>query len=344
MPRELRSRAAGSTGAGSRLALKRAFPLVVPLMILIALSGVSGSRQPPPLRQGNQYTINVDVDTVVLHPTVENRKGEIVSGLGKDDFQVYEDGVRQQIGWFSHEDIPVTAGLVIDNSGSMGPKRADVIAAALAFARSSNPEDEMFVVNFNENVSFALPAGTLFTDNVPQLELALSRIIADGRTALYDAVAASLDHLEKANRDKKVLIVISDGGDNASRHNFADIVAMATRSEALVYTIGVFDENDPDQNPGALKRLARITGGEAFVPGSIQEIVPVCRQIAHDLRNQYTIAYAPTNRKHDGSYRSVQVKAAARGKGRLFVRARPGYYAAKQPPSPAKVNGHDGTN
>jgi VWFA-related protein len=268
---------------------------------------------------------------VVLHATVQNHKGILVSGLGKDNFQVYEDGVLQQIDYFSHEDIPVTVGLVVDNSGSMRSKRSDVIAAALAFARSSNPQDQMFVVNFNEHVSFGLPDNTPFTDQVVQLELALSRIKADGETALYDGVAVALEHLKKGNRDKKVLIVVSDGGDNASKHNLGQVMAMAGQSDAIIYTLGLFDEDDPDKNPGVLKQLAKVTGGEAFLPESLKEVVPICEQIAHDIRNQYTLAYAPANRKQDGAYRNIAVKAGSPGRGRLFVRTRAGYYAPLNP-------------
>jgi VWFA-related protein len=270
---------------------------------------------------------------------VENHKGAPVSGLGKDDFQVYEDGVLQQTEYFSHEDIPVTVGLVVDNSGSMGPKRAEVIAAAMAFARSSNPQDQMFVVNFNEHVSFGLPANTPFTDQAAQLQVALSRIIANGETALYDALAVALDHLKKGNRDKKVLIVLSDGGDNASKHNLAQIRAMARQSDAIIYTIGIYTEEDPDQNPNALRQLSRATGGEAFFPQSLPEVVPLCERIAHDIRNQYTIAYVPLNRKQDGAYRVIQVKAGAPGHGRLSVCTRAGYYAPSKPQPLASLAG-----
>lgn len=273
---------------------------------------------------------------MVLHATVRNRKGILVSGFGKDDFQVYEDGVLQQIKSFSHEDIPVTVGLVVDNSGSMRPKRAEVITAALAFARASNPEDQMFAVSFNEKVSFGLPADTPFTDKVAQLEVALSRIAPDGMTGLYDAMAAALEHLKKGNRDKKVLIVISDGGDNASKHNLARVMNMAGQPDAIIYTIGLFDEADPDRNPGALKQLAKATGGEAFLPGSVTNVVRICERIARDIRNQYTIVYEPTNRKQDGIYRVIQVKAGPQSRGRLLVRTRAGYYAPLKPqPLPA---------
>jgi VWFA-related protein len=283
---------------------------------------------------------------VVLHATVQNHKGVLVPGLDQTDFQVYEDGDRQQIKYFSHEDIPVTVGLVVDNSGSMRSKRPEVISAALAFARSSNPLDQMFVINFNENVSFGLPANMPFTDQVDQLRVALSRIAADGETALYDAVAAGLEHLKEGSRDKKVLIVVSDGGDNASKHSLTQIMTMAGRPEAIIYTIGLFDEEDPDRNPHVLKQLARETGGEAFLPQSVRDVVPVCEQIARDIRSQYTIAYVPTNRKQDGTYRTIQVKTSAPGRGHLLVRTRSGYYAPLKPqPLPAiKATEHEVQN
>ncbi len=273
---------------------------------------------------------------VVLNATVVNRKGELVSGLGQGDFRVYEDGLLQEVTSFSHEDIPVTVGLVVDNSGSMRSKRPEVIFAALAFARSSNAEDQMFVVSFNESVSFGLPDDTPFTDKEAQLKAALSRIAANGKTALYDAVAAALEHLKKGNRDKKVLIVISDGGDNASTRKLAEIMAMAAQSDAIVYTIGVFDETDPDRNPGVLKQLAKTTGGQAFFPESVKEVFPICNQIARDIRNQYSLAYLPKNVKQDGTYRVIQVDAGTPGRKRLSVRTRAGYYA---PLTPERVTG-----
>lgn len=304
---------------------------VLSVLIVLPSLALPQETSPPPSRQGNEYTIRVDADSVVLHATVQNRKGALVAGLGKDDFQVYEDGVLQQINYFSHEDIPVTVGLVVDNSGSMNPKRQEVIAAALAFARSSNPKDQMFVVIFNEKVSFGLPDNTLFTDQVDQLEIALSRIAATGMTALYDAMAAALVHLKEGNRDKKVLIVVSDGGDNCSKHNLDQIKAMAGQSDAIIYTIDISVVEDPDRNPGALRQLAKNTGGEAFLPKSIGEVLPICERIARDIRNQYTVAYAPTNRKRDGTYRAIQVKARAPARGRVIVRTRTGYAAPLQP-------------
>jgi len=301
--------------------------------VLLLIAGTLPAQQSLPNSAGDGYTISVNVDVVILHATTQDRHGNLVSGLGKTNFRIYEDGVLQTIKYFSHEDIPVTVGLVIDNSGSMGSKRADVIAAALAFARSSNPQDQMFVVNFNEKVSFGLPKNVLFTDKVAQLEVALSRISADGETALYDAVAAALDHLKQGNRDRKVLIVISDGGDNASRHKLAEIMAAAGQPDATIYTIGIFDEGDGDSKPHVLKQLAGNTGGEAFFPESSKDVLPICERIAHDIRNQYTLAYVPTNRKRDGTYRVVRVEAITMGSRRPSVRTRTGYFAARAVPA-----------
>jgi Ca-activated chloride channel homolog len=307
-------------------------------LFLIMPAGIASPQATSESRElpGDEYRIRVNTNLVVLHATAQDHKGILVSGLDKDSFQVYEDGALQQIKYFSHEDIPVTVGLVIDNSGSMGRKRAEVIAAALAFARSSNPQDQMFVVNFNEHVRFALPGNAPFTGQVPELEAALSTIITSGQTALYDAVAAALEHLKKGDRDKKVLIVISDGGDNASKRTLAQIMALAQHADVIVYTIGLFDEADDDRNPQVLRQLAKDTGGDVFLPQSIKDAVPILERIARDIRSQYTIAYVPANRKQDGTYRAIQVKASATGRGQLSVRTRAGYRARLAPqPSPA---------
>ncbi len=323
--------------AGTRVCsfVERVFPILLPgvLGLLVLSPCLAGSQEAPPSRsrRSDPYTISVKVDMVALHPTVRNRKGILVSGLGKEDFQVCEDGVPQEIIYFSQEDVPVTVGLVVDNSGSMRPKRAEVIAAALAFANSSNPDDQMFAVSFNEIVSFGLPPDMPFTDKGAVLEAALSRIDSDGRTALYDAVVAALEQLKKGNRDKKVLLVVSDGGDNASQHSRDQVMAMAGQPDTIIYTIGLFDEEDPDRNPGFLRRLAEATGGESFLPRSLAWVTPICERIARDIRSQYTLVYVPSNRKQDGTYRKIRVRARTRDGGRLSVRTRTGYYAPLKP-------------
>jgi Ca-activated chloride channel homolog len=286
---------------------------------------------PPPDHRDNASKIKMTVGLVVLHATTENRKGVSISGLEKDNFQVFEDGVAQRIEHFSHEDIPVTVGLVVDGSGSMRPKRADVLIAAKTFVESSNERDEMFVVNFNERVSFGLPENELFTNKITPMQLAIERSPVSGQTALYDAISVALERLKLGKHDKKVLIVISDGGDNASKRKLSEIMTQAVESNAVIYTIGLFDESDMDRNPGVLKQLARATGGEFFQPEAIADVIPICAHIARDIRSQYTIAYTPTNATADGAFRNIQVKAKATGEDRLIVRTRTGYYAPGEP-------------
>jgi VWFA-related protein len=273
----------------------------------------------------------VDVALVVLPATVTDQQGGFVSNLGERDFEVYEDGVPQRIQLFRNEDVPVTVGLVVDHSTSMRPKLAEVTAAARAFVRSSNREDEMFVVNFNEIVSLGLPVAIRFTDSAAELGDAIARAPARGMTALYDAIAKASEELRAGSRDKKALIVVSDGGDNASAHSLAQVMKLAGQSSAVIYALGLFDEQDPDQNPRVLKRLARETGGEAFFPEQPGEVEPICERIARDIRHQYAIGYVPINLARDGAYRAIRVLARAKGHGRLSVRTRTGYIAGGEP-------------
>jgi Ca-activated chloride channel family protein len=259
--------------------------------------------------------------------TVQDRDGGFVSGLDKSNFQVYEDGRPQAIESFRHGDVPVTVGLIVDNSGSMRRKHSQVVVAALAFIQGSYPQDETFVVNFNEKTSFGLHSGEQFTDNISQLRNALIQTACAGQTALYDALAVGLQHLKNGHHDKKVLLVISDGGDNASQHNFQAVLTMAQQSNATIYTIGLYDPEDKDQNPKVLKRFAKVSGGECFLPSSANEVINICRRIAKDIRNQYTIAYNPTNATRDGRYRPVKVAVRAPGHDKLVVRTREGYFA-----------------
>jgi len=295
------------------------------------LLGVAGAtaQQAAPVepQEPDTYRISVNVDLVVLHATVRDGKGRFASDLRAQDFEIYEEGVRQTIRLFRHEDVPVTVGLVVDHSGSMKRKLADVITAARTFVRASNLEDEMFVVNFNEHVSLGLPDAIHFTNSPDELETAILKTPTGGMTALYDAVSVALGRLQTGGREKKVLIVISDGGDNASKGKLAQALAMAAQSSAIVYTIGIFDEDDPDRNPGVLKRLARATGGEAYVPGNFAALPAICERIARDIRHQYTIGYVPANPSQRGTYRTIRVAAVAAGTGKLSVRARAGYVA-----------------
>jgi VWFA-related protein len=250
--------------------------------------------------------------------------------LPKGNFRVFENGVLQDVRVFQYEDVPVAVGLIVDNSGSMKRKTKEVTAAALAFARSSNPRDEMFVVNFNERTSLGLPDTKLFSASTQELTHALNGVPANGKTALYDAVELGLAHLKKATLDKKVLIVISDGGDNASRHTLSQVLESAGRSDAIIYTIGLFDEYDEDCNPGVLRNIARVTGGEAFLPKETSKVVPICERIAEDIRTQYTIGYVPSSQKLDNTYRTIAVTATGQHGEKLLVRTRAGYFASPE--------------
>lgn len=293
--------------------------LSLPLLLLAGLLGNTTPEVQEP------FQISVNVHLVMLNTSVRDRKGLAVSDLSEQAFEVYEDGVKQTIRLFKHEDIPVTVGLVIDHSGSMRHKIAEVIAAARTFIQSSNPEDQMFVVNFNENVTFGLPNSVLLSSRSEELARAISNTPTAGRTALYDAIIQARKRLQTGGRDKKVLIVISDGGDNASTHTLAEVLKMAQLSSTLVYAIGIFDESDPDRNPGVLRRLAGATGGEAFFPAQLHDVLAICERIARDIRNQYTIGYVSSNEARSGTYRTIRVTARSNGKGKLSVHTRAGY-------------------
>ena len=311
------------------------YTLALPLLLLTGLVGDTAPQAPASTEAQSPpaYQISVNVDLVVLNATVRDGKGRFATDLGEQNFQVYEEGVLQTIRLFRHEDIPVTVGLVVDHSGSMRPKLGDVIAAAQLFAQSSSPDDQMFVVNFNEKVSLGLPDNLPLSNRPEDLGSAIANTPTTGRTALYDAVFEARNRLSTGGPEKKVLIVISDGGDNASKHTLADVLKMASQSTTLVYTIGIFDESDRDQNPGVLRRLAGVTGGEAFFPTEYKEVVATCQRIARDIRNQYTIGYLSSSAARPGAFLSIRVAAGAAGHGKLSVRARSGYIAggASQP-------------
>jgi Ca-activated chloride channel family protein len=320
----------GLSRAGERGVAKA---IALPFLLLSVLLGYAGYQAPSARqdRDSGPFRISVDVALVVLHATVTDRQGGFVSNLGERDFEVYENGVSQRIQLFRNEDVPVTVGLVVDHSTTMRPKLAEVSAAARTFVRSSNREDEMFVVNFNEVVSLGLPGTLRFTNDNAELENAITTARTGGQTALYDAIAKALEELQAGSRDKKVLIVVSDGGDNASARSLGQVMKLAEQSSAVIYTVGVFDEEDPDRNPGVLKRLAQATGGEAFLPNQLSEVVAICERIARDIRHQYTIGYVPSSLNRDGAYRAIRVLARAKGHDRLSVRTRSGYIAGGEP-------------
>ena len=271
------------------------------------------------------FVIRSDVRLVLLDVSVKDRDGKSVAGLSADRFGVFENGVAQRISVFANEDLPVTVGILVDESRSMTSKREQVIFAAEALIGCGNPQDEVFVLNFNDTVTRGLPDGVLFSSDIGQLRAALDRGTPSGMTALNDAVLEGLAQLEQGRRDKKSLIVISDGGDTVSRRTRREMLEGIERSIATTYTVGLFEPNDPDQDPGILSQLARISGGECYFPESASGMARVCRDIAADIRTRYTLGYAPAAKNGPGSLRRIQVNGTGPGHGKLTARPRTSY-------------------
>jgi VWFA-related protein len=273
-------------------------------------------------------TFRVDTRLVVLHTTVVDKSGRMITTLPQSAFHVFENGVPQQVKLFKREDIPVSMGLIIDNSGSMRDKRQKVAAAAVALVKASNPDDEAFVVNFNDDPYLDCD----FTNQVPKLEQALSKIDSRGGTAMRDAIRLSIDHMkEKAKKDKKVILVVTDGNDNASMISLESLVKNAQQAEVIVYAIGLLSEEErreAKRAKRALDALTEATGGQAYYPKELADVDRIAHQVAHDIRNQYTITYTPSNQALDGSFR--QIKVVVNGPNRPVARTRTGYYATPE--------------
>jgi Ca-activated chloride channel family protein len=287
-----------------------------------------GQQPPPSEPEPGGFVFHAEVDEVVLHATVVDDKQRLITNLEKNAFTVFENGQPQPITHFRHEDIPVAMGIVIDNSGSMREKRDKVNKAALNLVRSSNPQDQVFVVNFNDEYYLDQD----FTGETPKLREALEKVEARGGTALYDAVVASADHLKKnAKLQRKVLFVVTDGEDNASRESLEQAVRrLQEENGPTVYAIGILGEEKARRARRALQTLAERTGGIAFLPKTADEVDQISRTVAHDIRNQYTITYKPTTPKKVPGYRTIRVDARAHGYSKLTVRTRSGYYAGQE--------------
>ena len=278
------------------------------------------------------FVFKKDVDEVLLHASVIDDKQHIVTNLDRAAFTVFEDGKQQNIISFHNEDIPVSMGIIIDNSGSMREKRAKVNQAVLNLVRASNPRDEVFIVNFNDEYYLDQD----FTNDLLKLKEALEKIDARGGTALYDAVVASADHLKRnARLEKKVLFVVTDGEDNASNGNLEQAVKQLQEENGpSVYAIGILgDEEHPKRAKRALEIIAQRTGGIAFFPKTLDEVDEISRTVAHDIRTQYAIGYKPTNPRGAGGFRTVRIEAKGKGHGKMVVRTKSGYYAGVQPAS-----------
>jgi VWFA-related protein len=288
-----------------------------------------GKKQDKDTNDQGVFVFRKDVDEVLLHASVIDDKQHIITTLDRGAFTVFEDGKQQNIISFHNVDIPVAMGIIIDNSGSMREKRSKVNQAALNLVRSSNPKDEVFVVNFNDEYYLDQD----FTNNLLKLKEALDKIDARGGTALYDAIMASAEQMKQAKLEKKVLFVVTDGEDNASVHNLEQAVKQLQEENGpSVYAIGILgDEEHPKRAKKALDVIAQRTGGIAFFPKTLDEVDEISRTVARDIRNQYAIGYRPTNPRGNGGFRQIRVEAKSKGHGKMTVRTKSGYYAGVQP-------------
>ena len=303
------------------------FLKLIPLFLLVPL--LSPGQQPPKAETSDagEAVLSSDTRLVPLNVTVSDKSARLITNLPQSAFQVFENGVAQSIKIFKREDVPVSMGLVIDNSGSMRDKRTAVESAALALVKDSNKSDEAFVVNFNDEVYIDQD----FTSDIELMEKGLTKIDSRGGTAMRDAIWASVEHLkEGAKRDKKVILVVTDGNDNASVKSIDSLVKLAQQDDVLIYAIGLLtdeEKREAKKARRALELLVESTGGVVFYPKDVSEVEKIAHQVAHDIRNQYTIAYTPSNAALDGTFR--QVKVVVKGPGNPTARTRSGYYATK---------------
>lgn len=290
--------------------------------ITIAWAQESSSPELPP-----QTTFRSDSRLVVLNVSVFDQEGRIVQGITKSAVTVYEDGVKQDIKVFRQEDVPVSLGLIIDNSGSMGDKRDRVNSAALALVKASNPQDEVFLIHF-DTAAFLT---TDFTSNIRQLEKGLQGSDAKGETAMRDALLLAIEHLKHSGKkDKKVLLVVTDGEDNSSVETLQHLVQAAHRSDVIIYGVGLLAAEKPESSARAKREVTELTlstGGRAWFPNDVAEILRITPEIAHEVRNQYIAGYTPSNPATDGTFRKVRVEVNLPG---VTVRTRSGYYAPRQ--------------
>ena len=322
---------------------KRFFGIAASVVSLVVVALQGQQTQPPaapPIAQDDTGTIfRSDTRLVVLHTTVMDKSGHLITDLPQEAFTVFENGAPQPIKSFKREDVPVSMGLIIDNSGSMRDKRAKVETAALTLVKDSNKEDEVFVVNFNDEAFLDNPHGKDFTNNIKELEEALTRIDSRGGTAMRDAIRMSIDHLkEKSKKDKKVLVVVTDGNDNSSVISLENLVKASQQSEVLIYSVGLLSEEErreAKRAERALNDLALATGGESFFPKEAAEVERIAHTVARDIRSQYTIQYTPTNQAMDGSFRAIKV--AVKAPGGPTARTRNGYYATENQNPPARA-------
>jgi len=275
---------------------------------------------------GQEAIFRSDTRLVILNISVSDQNGKVVRDLPLKDFRVYENGATQTISLFRQEDVPISLGLIIDNSASMTEKRDRVASAALSLVKASNPDDEVFIINFNEKAVLARE----FTNNIKDLENALRNLDAKGETAMRDALLLGIEHLRhRAHRDKKVLLVVTDGEDNSSMETQAHLAEAAQQNDVIIYAVGLLGAEEPASAARAKKQLTELTqetGGRVWFPNDVAEIASIAPEIAHEIRDQYVVAYTPSNLAADGTFRKIRVDVDVPG---VVVRTRAGYYAPK---------------
>lgn len=277
-------------------------------------------------------TFKAESELVVLHVSVRDRDGRYITGLDRDGFTVIDDGKPQTLEMFSADEVPASIGFLIDNSNSMHPNRERVIAAAVEFARHRHPRDEIFVMTFNEQVRHAFGPARAADMNPTAFGAAMAQAIsARGMTAIYDGILAGLKRVGQGARTRQVLIVVSDGDDNASTATRRDVIRQVHESDATIYTIALIDPITREGNPGLLRELAKVTGGESYQPRRVEDVGEAFDRIARDIRSAYTLAYAPTTKTHR---HTVRVYVRPKDGRQLQVRTRDGYFEKTRGGSP----------
>jgi Ca-activated chloride channel family protein len=298
--------------------------------LLAQVTGPEAPNQPEPKKSSG---INMDVEMALVNVTVTDPYSRLVTGLDKENFKVFEDGIEQEISTFSSEDVPISIGLIFDMSGSMADKVDKARQAAVQFLRTANPQDEFFLVSFNDRAEIS----SRFTSSIEELESRMMFTVAKGRTALLDGIYLGLSQMRGARNGKRALLIISDGGDNHSRYNEADIRNFLKEADCQLYAMGIFDVSDMGRTteerygPSLLSELAEMTGGRVFPVSSLGDLPDIASKIGMELRNQYVLGYKPSNPRHNGTWRKIKVKLLApKGLPPLNVYAKTGYYAPGQ--------------
>jgi len=275
--------------------------------------------------------LHMDVDLALINVTVTDPYNRLVTGLDPDNFRVYEDNIEQEVVTFSSEDVPISIGVIFDFSGSMANKIGKAREAALQFFKTANPQDEFFLVSFNERAELT----SAFTNSIEDLQSRMMLTAPKGRTALLDAIYLGLSQMRGAKNGKRALLILSDGGDNHSRYNESDIKRLVKEADTQLYAIGIFDplgyrNRTPEElnGPSLLGEVTEMTGGRVFAVENLNELPDIASKIGMELRNQYVLGYRPSNKAHDARWRKIKIKLRApKGLPPLNVYSKTGYYA-----------------